>query len=129
MNGALKHMGLALVGLSAIGGLFVLPASAQNTNPNQALPGLGGSDQNSDAFGGTDGVNMYDLFHRLQMGPMPSMSEFNREQQRTINSAASDFRARQLELLRQQNPQMQTPQTTPAAPLPSTQPSIDSMSQ
>jgi len=132
MNGAFKRVCFTLVSLSAIGGLCALPASAQ-TSSNQALPGLGSSDQNSDSFGGTNGLDMYDLFHRLQMGSMPSMSEFNQEQQRTINSAASNFRARQLERLRQQNPQQnpqgQPSQTAPVAPFPSSQPSINRMPQ
>lgn len=137
MNGSLKQLGLALIGLSAItlmgevlriGGLSALPASAQTT-PNQAMPGLGSSDQNNDAMSGADGLNMYDLMHQLQRGALPSMSEFNQEQQRTINSAASDFRTRQLERLRQQNQQAPTPQNAQIAPFPSSQPATNSLPQ
>ncbi|WP_088893983.1 hypothetical protein [Leptolyngbya ohadii] len=128
MNGLFKHMGLALVGFGAIAGLLgVSPVSAQTvqTNSNQPLPGLGNSDQRNDGMTAPDGVNVYDLIHQLQMGSIPSMSEFSQEQQRNINSAATDFRTRQMERLRQQTPQTQMPQAIPMTPAPSSQPVLN----
>lgn len=130
IQSAIQQISLAFVGMGAIGllGGFALPVAAQTIqpNPNQALPGLGSSDQSSSSMPGAEGFDMYDLIHQLQLGPLPSMSEFNQQQQRTINSAASDFRTRQLELLRQQN---QSPQMSPVAPQAPAQSPINALPQ
>lgn len=98
-------------GLSMTGVLMLAhPGLAQQTSTQiQALPGLGSSDSQNSAFS-ADGLDMYDLFHQLSTGPIPTMSEFRQSQQQHINSAADSFRARQMELLRQQN-QAQPTQT------------------
>ena len=98
-------------GLSMTGILMLAhPGLAQQTPVQvQPLPGLGSSDSQNSAFS-ADGLDMYDLFHQLSTGPIPSMSEFRQSQQQHINSAADSFRTRQLQLLQQQN-QAQPAQT------------------
>ncbi|HEY9696677.1 MAG TPA: hypothetical protein V6D10_05410 [Trichocoleus sp.] len=109
-------------GLSIAGVLLLAhPGLAQQTSTQlQPLPGLGGSDSTNGAFS-ADGLNMYDLFHQLSTGPLPSMSDFRQEQQQHINSAAEDFRTRQMQRLQQQNqaqPTSVSPSTSMQQPLP-----------
>lgn len=59
-----------------------------------------------DPFYGSGGdpeqFNPLDLIHRANLGGLRSMEEFIIEQDQNLNDAATDFRARQLQLLRQQ---------------------------
>lgn len=76
---------------------------------------LSGDGRSSDPFsGGGDGQasTLLDMFHRANFGTIPSMPDFQRDQQERIGDEATNFRNRQLELLRQQ------PQAQPASPPP-----------
>ena len=44
-----------------------------------------------------------DLMHRAQMGNIRSVNEYSAEQDRSLNDAASQFRQKQLQMLRNQN--------------------------
>lgn len=77
-------------------------------------------EQYSDPFSGRD-QNQYtpffNMMHRMQLGTIRSVSEFDQDQQQNIGTAASDFRTRQQERLQQQgqaSPAITPTQTTPA---------------
>ncbi|MCS6813932.1 MAG: hypothetical protein NZ772_10250 [Cyanobacteria bacterium] len=59
-----------------------------------------------DPFGSRNGgAGFFDLIHRANLGGLKNSAEFRQEQRQNIDNAAADFRARQLELLRQQTTQ------------------------
>jgi hypothetical protein len=74
---------------------------AQTTTP-QPLADFQEQD-NKDPFssrGSGQGSSMFNLIHRAIQGPSKSAEDFNSEQQENLDSAAEEFRARQMELLR-----------------------------
>ncbi|HEY9813515.1 MAG TPA: hypothetical protein V6D31_08260, partial [Candidatus Sericytochromatia bacterium] len=50
-----------------------------------------------------DGFNPLDLIHRANLGSLRTYEEFSAEQRTNLNSAADDFRKRQLEMIRKMN--------------------------
>jgi hypothetical protein len=72
-----------------------------------------------DPFTGNNGSGMFDLIHRANLGGLKDNAQFQQEQRQNLNNAASDFRSRQLELLRspQQSPQLGTSTGTSAEPV------------
>ena len=80
------------------------PAIAQEASADLLEDDSFSGDNGSDPFAGNSGgsTGMFELFHRANLSGDRSIHEFNREQEQNINTAAEDFRTRQLELLRQQ---------------------------
>lgn len=84
----------------------------QDFNPQQNQdPFARGAEQ--DSFGG----GIFDLIHRAQMGNIRSINEYSSEQNQSINDAAAQFRARQRQMMLQNqqqvnpvNPVITTPQ-------------------
>lgn len=50
---------------------------------------------------GDDGLDPFELLHRMRLSPGRSMEEFSSDQQESLDAASDDFRSRQRELLRQ----------------------------
>lgn len=112
---------LVVVGTVATLGAVMHPATAQLSNPNtSADPAQGlGRDTSSDLLsGGENGgiSSMMDLIHRANMGEIPSSGEFQQDQRSRITTQAEQFRARQQELLRQQQQGSSAPALTPPSP-------------
>lgn len=109
-----------ILGVSVVGTCLHLgtgSAAAQSLDPLDTH-----NEQTSDPFTATESDNnstFFDIMHRVQLGNIRSVSEFGKDQQGSLGSAASDFRARQRELL-QQNGQPQ--QSVTPAPATSEQP-------
>lgn len=87
------------------------------TNSNNALDDLN-SQQNTNPFSshsddGTAMNGIMDLMHRAQMGSIRSGSEYSAEQDRSINDAATQFRQKQLQMLRNQNQNQVNPVQAP----------------
>jgi hypothetical protein len=106
-----------------------LPAQAQvgTIQPLQDFQDPGKGDPFSNR--GTGPMNgVMDLIHRSVLGPSRSLDEFASEQQESLDAATADFRAKQMERLRQQqaapsSPTSTTPATTaPSVPNPAVQP-------
>jgi hypothetical protein len=93
------------------------PTMAQTVDPlDNSLSGDGDS---SDPFSGrgNQSGSLLDLIHRVTLGNGRTQSEYNSTQQENLGTAATDFRTRQLELLRQPNqnqPEIQDASETPA---------------
>ncbi|HEY9648971.1 MAG TPA: hypothetical protein V6C88_21510 [Chroococcidiopsis sp.] len=115
-----------LVGVVALSvPLFASKALAQTTptlseevwsNPQS------GDGNATDPFSG-EGANAFngvlDLINRMQLGTSQNSFQFGQQQRNNINSEADAFRARQAELLRQQQgAQSSTEPTAPEAPTP-----------
>jgi len=83
---------------------FLQPAIAQTT-VNPLDDSFSGDGRSSDPFssGGNQSSSVLDLIHRITLGNGRSLSEYSSTQQENLGTEASDFRTRQLELLRQQN--------------------------
>ena len=80
------------------------PAVAQTADPlDDSLSGDGDSSDPFSSNGGGQSGSVLDLIHRVTLGNVRSQSEYNSSQQENLGIEASDFRSRQLELLRQQN--------------------------
>ena len=75
------------------------------TTSNNALEDL--DQQNRNPFSSRDDGNamngIMDLMHRAQMGNIRSVNEYSAEQDRSLNDAATQFRQKQLQMLRNQN--------------------------
>lgn len=109
---SLLWIALGVLGTSVLG--LAQPALAQPTSADLQTP-VGSSDRDANGNGDLSNIDtMFDLLHRAQMGSIRDPYEFNRDQQQNINTAASTFRQRQLELLRQQG-QPGTSSATPSA--------------
>lgn len=77
------------------------------TSSNNALEDLEQQNRNPFSSHSDDGNAMngiMDLMHRAQMGNIRSVNEYSAEQDRSLNDAASQFRQKQLQMLRNQNP-------------------------
>jgi hypothetical protein len=128
------HKSAAWAALSLLGATGALlsgtiqPAAAQAlNNPNNSDPLQDvrrGNDNSSDPFSSSGGGGMsgfLQLMHQAQQGQIRDGSQFDNDQQNSINSTAADFRNKQRQLLQQQNSPGAT--ITPAAvPEPSQQP-------
>ena len=76
------------------------------TSSNNALEDLEQQNRNPFSSHSDDGNAMngiMDLMHRAQMGNIRSVNEYSAEQDRSLNDAASQFRQKQLQMLRNQN--------------------------
>ena len=76
------------------------------TTTNNALEDLEQQNRNPFSSHSDDGNAMngiMDLMHRAQMGNIRSVNEYSAEQDRSLNDAASQFRQKQLQMLRNQN--------------------------
>ncbi|NJL22077.1 MAG: hypothetical protein HC895_16695 [Leptolyngbyaceae cyanobacterium SM1_3_5] len=92
----------------------VQPPTRGGTDALLLNPQSGDSAFTSDPFsqrGNGQMGSVMDLVQRAISGGYTPPDEFNRQQSETINSEASDFRSRQLELLQQQA--QPVPVTTP----------------
>jgi hypothetical protein len=80
------------------------PAIAQEASADLLEDDSLSGDNGSDPFAGNSGgsTGMFELFHRANLSGDRSIYEYSREQEQNINTAAEDFRTRQLDLLRQQ---------------------------
>ena len=76
------------------------------TTTNNALEDLEQQNRNPFSSHSDDGNAMngiMDLMHRAQMGNIRSVNEYSAEQDRSLNDAATQFRQKQLQMLRNQN--------------------------
>ncbi|MEO6861731.1 MAG: hypothetical protein ABI180_09385 [Microcoleus sp.] len=77
-------------------------ASSLNNNNAQPLQDFQTQD-NTDPFSGrSSGAGIFDLIHRSQLGGGRSMEEFNSEQRKNLNDAATEFRNKQRQVLEKQ---------------------------
>lgn len=51
---------------------------------------------------GDEGLDPFELLHRMRLSPGRSLEEFSSDQQESLDAASDDFRSRQRELLRGQ---------------------------
>jgi len=89
-------------------------ALAETANSEVLFQNAQSGDGTSDPFSGRGNGQMnsvFDLIHQVTLGPDRTSSEFQQDQNQSINSEAQEFRTRQLQLLQ---PQAQpTPPATP----------------
>lgn len=112
---------VGILGAGVIG--LVQPSLAQTATSADLQTPVGSSDRSANSNGDLNNINtMFDLLHRAQLGSIRDPYEFNRDQQQNINTAASTFRQRQMELLHQQGQSQSQPQgqigTTPSSQTP-----------
>lgn len=88
------------------------------TSSNNALEDL--DQQNRNPFSSRDDGNamngIMDLMHRAQMGNIRSVNEYSAEQDRSLNDAATQFRQKQLQMLRNQNQNSANPANSANTP-------------
>ena len=88
------------------------------TTSNNALEDL--DQQNRNPFSSRDDGNamngIMDLMHRAQMGNIRSVNEYSAEQDRSLNDAATQFRQKQLQMLRNQNQNSANPANSANTP-------------
>ena len=88
------------------------------TTTNNALEDL--DQQNRNPFSSRDDGNamngIMDLMHRAQMGNIRSVNEYSAEQDRSLNDAATQFRQKQLQMLRNQNQNSANPANSANTP-------------
>lgn len=107
--------GATMAILAAAGALLSSSGLSANAQINDPMQNSGNMGDSSDIFSnrGDGQMNgMFDLIHRATLANPQSWAEFNTTQQRNIESAASEFRSRQLQMLRQR--QQQTQPTLPS---------------
>ena len=94
------------------------PTTTPTTTSNNALEDL--EQQNRNPFSSRDDGNamngIMDLMHRAQMGNIRSVNEYSAEQDRSLNDAASQFRQKQLQMLRNQNQNSANPANSANTP-------------
>lgn len=112
-------------GLALTAGLALIaekPAIAQYAEPGDPLQeNVFSGDRSSDPFAGTGGGQMsgaLDLFHRANLGLTMDSMEFQRQQQESLNTEATNFRTIQLERLRDAQQQTAPETVSPVAPEP-----------
>ncbi len=89
------------------------------TTTNNALEDLDRQNRNPFSSHSDDGNAMngiMDLMHRAQMGNIRSVNEYSAEQDRSLNDAASQFRQKQLQMLRNQNQNSANPANSANTP-------------
>ena len=89
------------------------------TTTNNALEDLDQQNRNPFSSHSDDGNAMngiMDLMHRAQMGNIRSVNEYSAEQDRSLNDAASQFRQKQLQMLRNQNQNSPNPANSANTP-------------
>ncbi|MEM9807450.1 MAG: hypothetical protein AAF959_19475 [Cyanobacteria bacterium P01_D01_bin.56] len=104
MRSILKNT-LASAAMLALG-LATAPALAQT---NGGFDDLSGDSNSNEVFGGSD-VTLTDIMGNLRRADGLSSDQFNRQSDRNINEAATDFRRRQQEAIEaQQDAAVETP--------------------
>ncbi len=106
---------LLTLGLVAGCVAFGTPAMAQYYNEDtQANPLADFQNSNDDPFsgGGDSASGMMNLMHRMMRGEPTDAATFMEEQRDNMNDVMSNFRTKQMELLKQR--QLQANPTTPA---------------
>jgi hypothetical protein len=102
----LRLLIIAVASILAAGLVLPLPepAIAQEASADLLEDDSLSGDNGSDPFAGNSSgsAGMFELFHRANLSGDRSIYEYSREQEQNINTAAEDFRTRQLELLQQQ---------------------------
>lgn len=91
------------------------------TTTNNALEDLEQQNRNPFSSHSDDGNAMngiMDLMHRAQMGNIRSVNEYSAEQDRSLNDAASQFRQKQLQMIRNQNQNSANPANSANTPNP-----------
>jgi len=106
-HSSVSWLAQVVAGAIVLGTIATMPANAQvgevkpldqfRTQDSPDPLGLGNNAASS----------MMNLIHRANLGGLVDSETYRQQQRESINDAASDFRARQLELLRQQ--QQSTP--------------------
>ena len=92
-------------------GTFAQSYDNNNVNPLQDLQKI----DNSDPFTGSGGIDMFDIIHNSRLGNKQNMKEYMLEQRNSLNDAATQFRNKQKELIRQpQNTAGDTPASAPS---------------
>ena len=89
------------------------------TTTNNALEDLEQQNRNPFSSHSDDGNAMngiMDLMHRAQMGNIRSVNEYSAEQDRSLNDAATQFRQKQLQMLRNQNQNSANPANSANTP-------------
>ena len=89
------------------------------TTTNNALEDLDQQNRNPFSSHSDDGNAMngiMDLMHRAQMGNIRSVNEYSAEQDRSLNDAATQFRQKQLQMLRNQNQNSANPANSANTP-------------
>lgn len=108
-----QKLSIATVSLLAMG--TCLTAQMNGAVAQESPDPLDASNERtSDPFSGGDSNQyspFFNMIHRMQLGNIRSVSEFDQDQQQNIGSAAEDFRTRQREMLQQPT------QPNPAAPV------------
>ena len=94
------------------------PASSPdsgNVQPLDSFPETWDNSNERDPLTGAEpgGFNVYDLLNRVRFDRGRSVGEFVSDQEESLSQDATDFRARQLELIRRQR-QLQQPEATTA---------------
>ncbi|MBD2070965.1 hypothetical protein H6F93_26190 [Leptolyngbya sp. FACHB-671] len=113
----LRSTSAVLMAVGIVATASLQPTVAQTVD--QLDNSLSGDGDSSDPFSGrgNQSGSLLDLIHRVTLGNDRTPSEYNSTQQENLGTAATDFRTRQLELLRQQNqnqPGTQESSETPA---------------
>lgn len=121
LNRSIPHLLFGTLGATVLLTSLAPISMAQTASTADDLQWLDNSSQNTDA-NSADGLNMYDMMHRMQQGTIRSQSEFLRDQQQTLNSAAQQFRTMQRQAIEQQAGTPQ-PGTVESFPPSSSQPS------
>jgi hypothetical protein len=94
-------------------------AQTTPTTTNNALEDLDQQNRNPFSSHSDDGNAMngiMDLMHRAQMGNIRSVNEYSAEQDRSLNDAASQFRQKQLQMIRNQNQNSANPANSANTP-------------
>jgi hypothetical protein len=93
------------------------PAMAQNAD-TQANPLADFQSQTNDPFAGNSDASksMMNLMQRVMQGDRPDPAAFAASQQENMNDAMANFRAKQMQLIKARQAQLQPGQTAIAAP-------------
>ncbi len=111
LNRSIPHLLFSTFSATVLLASLAQAGMAQTASTADDLQWLNNGSENMDA-GSADGLNMYDMMHRMQQGTIRSQSEFLHDQQQTMGTAAEEFRNKQRQALEQQ-----TGTPAPAAPM------------
>lgn len=122
LNRSIPHLLFSTFSATVLLASLAQVGMAQTASTADDLQWLNNGSQNTDA-NSMDGLNMYDMMHRMQQGSIRSQSEFLRDQQQTLGTAAQEFRNKQRQAIEQQTG-TSTPTTVESLP-PSTNQSLN----
>ena len=103
-----------VAGISLVSLLMPQPTWAQTTNVNP-LQDLN-PEQNQDPFSSSSQGNsfsMFDIIHRANLGGSLNIDDYNAAQNESLNTAAAEFRKKQLQRMQQQQATPINQVTTP----------------